>query len=68
MVACRLLHSMTSIAVYSWYVHSSSSLVKQYGVASDQVQGVGYFEYEVETNTAGLKLGTNTAASGHVVS
>jgi hypothetical protein len=59
MVSCPFLPWTTSAAVYSWHVHSLSSLVEQYRVASDQVQGAGYFESKVETDMA---------ASGQVVS
>jgi hypothetical protein len=40
----------------SYHVHSSSPLV-----ASDQVQGVGYYESEVETDVAALQLETSAA-------
>jgi hypothetical protein len=49
---------MTSSAatVDSSHVHSSLPLT-----ASDQVQGVGYFDYEVETDVTTLELETATA-------
>jgi hypothetical protein len=47
----------SSVAVVeSWHVHSSPSLAEQWGVASDQMQGVGYSESEVETNAVALEL------------
>jgi hypothetical protein len=39
----------------SYHIHSSSPLP-----ASDQVQGAGYSESEVETDTAALQLETST--------
>jgi hypothetical protein len=47
----------SAAVVDSCHVHSLSSLA-----ASDQVQGVGYFESEVETDVADLKLKTDVAA------
>jgi hypothetical protein len=40
----------------SYHVHSSSPLA-----ASDQVQGVGYYESEAETDAAALQLETSAA-------
>jgi hypothetical protein len=40
----------------SYHIHSSSPLS-----ASDQVQGAGYSESEVETDAAALQLETSTA-------
>jgi hypothetical protein len=59
MVACPLLPWTTSsvAAVDSCHMHSLSPLA-----ASDQVYRAGYFEFEVETNTATLELETFTAA------
>jgi hypothetical protein len=45
-------------------VYSSSSLVEQYGFASNQVQGAGYFKSEVETNMVVVELETDTTSSG----
>jgi hypothetical protein len=64
MVACPLLPWTTSTVVYSCHVHSLSSLVEQKGDAFDQVQGVGYSESEVETDTSSLKLEMDMIASG----
>jgi hypothetical protein len=59
-VAYPLLSSMKSSADAgeSCLVHSSSSLP----APPHQVQGTGYFESEVETNTATLQLETSRTA------
>jgi hypothetical protein len=58
MVSCPLFPGMTSSAVTadSCHVHSSSPLA-----TSDQVQGAGYSESEMETNMVDLKLETDAA-------
>jgi hypothetical protein len=59
MVDCPLLPWTTSstAAIDSCHVHSSSPLA-----TSDQVQGVGYSESEVETDAAALELETDVTA------
>jgi hypothetical protein len=58
-VACHLLSWMKSSAAAgdSCHVHSSSLLP-----ASDQLQGMGYSESEVETDTSALQLETSMTA------
>jgi hypothetical protein len=64
MVACPLLPCMTS----STAVHCSSSLLAdQKGATSNQLQGVGYSESEVETDAATLELETDMTTSSEVV-
>jgi hypothetical protein len=47
---------MTSALVYSWHVHFSSAFLEQQWAACDQVQGAGYSESEVETDTTDLEM------------
>jgi hypothetical protein len=59
MTSCPLFPWTTSsaAAVDSCHIHSSSPLA-----ISDQVQGVGYSESEVETDATDLKLEIDAAA------
>jgi hypothetical protein len=59
MVSCPLFPWTTSstTVVDAYHVHSSSPLA-----TSDHVQGAGFSESEVETDTTGLELETDVAA------